>query len=133
MSKPYTKKDLELFEKLGREWEAILGLQDWDIGYRFPVKDDGKDFGEGRCAITLPNTEAMNAAIVVSERDTNYDIPVAVEANETVLHELLHLFLRPLTRLGEARFGVTQERMDYEEHRIIQRLVKLLMGARCEN
>jgi len=32
--------------------------------------------------------------------------------------------------LAETRFNVDSEDMDYEEHRIIQRLVKLLMGAR---
>ena len=127
MSKPYTKKELELFEKIGREWELILGLQDWNIDYRFARKSDG----DGFVAKVFMNRNAMNATILLGEKDDPPSVlPVGEYLDGTVLHELLHLTFRPLTALGAARFGVDGEDMDYEEHRIIQRLVKLLMGAR---
>ena len=127
MSKPYTKKDLELFEKLGREWEAILGLQDWDIDYRLARKRERSDY---RAKVVM-NRNAMNATMLLCESDTPPSpLPKKVCLELDVIHELLHLTLRPLTLLAETRFNVDVEDMDYEEHRIIQRLVKLLMGAR---
>ena len=130
MSKPYTKKDLELFEKLGREWEAILGLQDWDIDYRLAKKRERSDY---RAKVVM-NRNAMNATMLLCESDTPPSpLPKKVCLELDVIHELLHLTLRPLTLLAETRCNVDVEDMDYEEHRIIQRLVKLLMGARCES
>ena len=127
MSKPYTKKELGLFEKIGREWELILGLQDWDIDYRLARKDDGGGF----VSRVYMLRDAMNATLVLGEEDDPPSVlPIEEYLDESVLHELFHLTLWPLRALGEERFGVTEADMTYEEHRIIQRLVKLLMGAR---
>lgn len=127
MGKKYTKRDLEAFEKCGREWEIVLGLQDWEIDYRLPIKTDG----DGFAANTIMTRNAMQATLILGEKDTPESaVPIKEYLDALSLHELLHLTLRPLTALGEARFCVDREDMEYEEHRVIQRFIKLLKGVK---
>ena len=104
------------FKKHGQKWEHVLGLQDWDILYRRPTKNE-KSWIKGCCAKVLMDRNAMDATIVVGNTsDPNLD----------VLHELLHLTLYPLLYITE-RQKTKKEDILYEEHRVIQRLIKLLV------
>lgn len=121
------KADLKRCKEFGEKWQNILGLQDWDILFRLPEDKSEKEWIKGYCARETISRNAMQVTVVLGE--LRPDEPL----EETVLHELLHLTLRPMLTLAEARFNVDSEDLGYEEHRVIQRFVKLLLRKeKCE-
>ena len=112
------KKKLALFKRCGKKWESLLGLAEWDIEYRLPYKREAK-WISGYEARIIMNRSAMNATIVLGSEKRE-------GLNLCALHELLHLALFPLLCLGAARYNIDEVDLEYEEHRLIQKLIKIL-------
>ncbi|MDY6857232.1 MAG: hypothetical protein SWO11_21525 [Thermodesulfobacteriota bacterium] len=114
-----TKKDFEIFKEECEKWIEKFGLKDWEVKYSHKFLDN-KRAAEivyniaGRLAtITFP------ASIDKADKTEDYIRSAAFE-------EICHLLLAPTYNMMDKRYGLTEEEVNMEEHRIIRILENVL-------
>ncbi len=84
-------------EKLGREWQARLLLDRWEIEWQvFPASYVNEERHLGNCAT---DTDTLTATISIAAKRPSAEI------ESTIIHELLHLVVAPLAAAGRLAAG----------------------------
>jgi len=117
MSKTTTPEELE---RLGRKWQEILRLQDWDVEFSFARQSDIDD-ADARCFPHLSRKEAkikiLDPLDFHGERLEGAGSPQNIEM--LVVHELIHLHFEPFWK----------EKHETEMEQAIHSLAKAFLAA----
>lgn len=101
----YTKEKLR--DKCA-EWQKVLRLQDWDIKTSIERERDMK-IANCNGVITI-NEEHRSATIrILDPLDYSPDEPYPQDMEKTLVHELLHIHLIPMTKDYEGHLAVAEE------------------------
>ena len=91
------KAEQEAAEMLCHKWQRNLRLQDWQVYIlvkrRADMLEDYKDC-YGYC---IPNLQSKQAIITIRSEIDHDDDPLPYDAEQVIVHELLHLFTADLS------------------------------------
>ena len=105
------------FRKACLKWQQQLGLQDWRLMFELDRKAEAD-----RHARVLYNIENRAAKVIYCARsETDQSI------ERLALHEMLHLLVAEALVLAGTRGDDTHADVIREEHRVIERLLKVLL------
>ena len=74
------------------KWQAIMRLQDWDVGIRY-IR--GYDMGNDLGRVTYTHTKKQANIRVLDPDDADPEWLPQQDIEQTVVHELLHLHMEP--------------------------------------
>ena len=123
MTKKETKFDK--FNKYVNEGIKLFNLSDWSIYTRFPKEDDVPLIDDSM-AIVYCDRQACQATIVYNNKKED-ELKTDRDIKEIAYHELLHIVIAPYDVLARERFNVSLESIAYEEHRIINKLLNVIL------
>ena len=83
----------EELERLCREWQKILRLQDWDIKVKICRQNDMTPDSQADSTWTLPKKTAI---IRLCDPIDYIDVAWPQDMERSLVHELLHLHLAPI-------------------------------------
>jgi len=76
--------------QIGKKWQELLYLQDWDLKFEFQRFEDGQDYH----GITHYQKELKTATIVILDPQFYKSSSLRPQnIEQTVIHELIHLHL----------------------------------------
>jgi len=117
MSNIPTSQDAEFFALCVKKWQSILHLGDWRI-------EKGLKPAKQAMASVEFNETARLATYRLGDFGAEKVDEKSLEA--TALHEVLHVFLHDLMTVAQDCKS-TQDEVEMQEHRIINRLEQLLL------
>jgi hypothetical protein len=91
---------------LCKNWQSVLRLKDWDIKVGFSTRNEMVEGARGLC---IPEIETKTAIIRVLEEKCYDDGPWPYDAEETLIHELLHLHFLPMKIQPDTAENTAQE------------------------
>ena len=104
----------EEIETVGKEWQTLLGLNEWETVWKLSRKSEMDDVGQGQVKYNL----CTKQAIVKIMDEIDWDNPDFTQDHEVVIvHELLHLKFSLLDK-------VKGEIFELIIHQYIQELAK---------
>lgn len=118
MKPKVTQEHFELFVSECKRWQKKLELDDWSIVFRF------RNLGNLYASV-IPDIDGCTANISLCKvwsdtRELNND-----EIKELAKHEMLHLMLAMVTKLGRRRF-VTEDEFDRENEKVVVKIVAII-------
>ena len=111
-----TPEQAELFAQSVKKWQQVLSLGDWRI-----------EKGMKPAKAAMASVEFTPAARLAVYRlgDFGAEKVTPESLDQTVLHELLHVFLHDLMTVAQDPKS-SQDEIEMQEHRVINLLEKLL-------
>lgn len=120
--KKITEKDYKLFQVYCKEWQKKLGLENWTLVFHFGFRlEDEKQFYN---ACVEANITHYQADIYL---DKNYRWIDEKEFKESAKHEMLHILVARLSKLGTYRYSVTSMDMEAAEEELLHKLEHLII------
>jgi hypothetical protein len=113
------RRDFQAFQRHARRWLQRFGLTDYRVNFRLEPKDDS------RMATIRMNSDTRVAEITLrfgGERDSSLE--------RLALHEVIHLMLADLTAVAATRANDMHADCIREEHRLIERVIPVILGVR---
>ena len=86
------KAEQESAEMLCRKWQRVLRLQDWDVFITVKRRADMLEDYQDAYGYCIPNLQSKQAVIVIRSEIDHDDAPLPYDAEQVIIHELLHLF-----------------------------------------
>jgi len=111
-----TSEQIKVFDTYIKHWQNVLNLGDWRIERSAKTEKDAM-------ASVMCDSMARLATYKVGDFGSAEITPESLSA--TALHECLHVFLYDLITASTDR-AAPPERIDIEEHRVINVLERLL-------
>lgn len=105
------------FRKACLKWQQQLGLQDWRL--MFELDREAEPERHARVHYNIANRAAKLIYCARSETDQSIE--------RLALHEMLHLLVAEALELAGARADGSHADVIREEHRVIERLLKVLL------
>lgn len=115
------EKEYKLFQTHCYEWQKKLGLENWVLLFHFGLEKKDKEFYYN--ATIKATLEHYQADVYL---DKEYKWLGEKEFNETAKHEMMHLLVGRLAKLGSYRFGVVTADLDSAEEELIHKLEHLI-------
>jgi len=113
-----TAKDVKVFARAVKKWQAKMGLGRWAI---FVQHKNDEDDPDGDAAWVLSDHETLVCTMALA---VDWPLPVTKELLEmSAYHECLHLLLAPLMD-----YAGTSKHARQEEHRLIVALERMQFG-----
>lgn len=109
---------LQQLRKISKTWQKKLGLEQWKISVVWGKPEDMNQNGETIYGLNVYDANNLESVIHIRKEDHDYE--------NTVIHELLHLFLFPLE--SAAGFSIKQPTDQWETtmEQTINKLTKVI-------
>jgi threonyl-tRNA synthetase len=109
---------LQQIRKISKTWQKKLGLEQWKISVVWGKTEDMNQNGEVIYGLNVYDANNLESVIHIRKEDHDYE--------NTVIHELLHLFLFPLE--SAAGFSIKQPTDQWETtmEQTINKLTKVI-------
>lgn len=101
------------------KWQNVLGIRDWGVNVRLARARD-MPLPNAQGVIDATNKKCMATIYLLDSADYNPDCVVPQDMEKTIVHELLHVLLKPL--------GISND-LDLEEEVLIEKLSSALIGV----